>query len=128
MNIKSKKIIIVFFILGISFLGFMIKLPIVLRNHDRELHFLFYLQFAIFLNLLFAQKKIFNHFIIFILLLFFGIGIEILQELSNTILNKRIHGRFDLIDVICNVTGLLFASIFWFSYLVINKLLSTEKN
>ena len=126
MNIKSKKIIIVFFFLGISFLGFMIKLPIVLRNHDRELHFLFYLLFAIFLNLLFAQKKIFNHFIIFILLLFFGIGIEILQELSNSILNERIHGRFDIIDVFCNILGLISASFFWFSYLIVIKLLSIE--
>jgi hypothetical protein len=104
----------------------MFKLPSVFRHYDKELQFLFYLLFAIFLNLLFAQKKIQNHVIIFFLLLFFGIGIEILQELSNSILNERIHGRFDIIDVFCNILGLISASFFWFSYLIVNKLLSIE--
>ncbi len=126
MKSKTKKTIIIMLLLCFSFIGFMFKLPSVFRHYDKELHFLFYLLFAIFLNLLFAQKKILNHLIIFFLLLFFGIGIEILQELSNSILNERIHGRFDIIDVFCNILGLISASFFWFSYLIVNKLLSIE--
>jgi VanZ family protein len=100
----------------------MFKLPSVFRHYDKELHFLFYLLFAIFLNLLFAQKKILNHLIIFFLLLFFGIGIEILQELSNSILNERINGRFDIIDEFCNILGLIYASFFWFYYLILKDI------
>ena len=124
MKIKKVDVVIILILVAVSFIGFMLRLPSIFRHHDRELHFLFYLLFAIFLNLIYAQKKILNHFIIFFVLLIFGVGIEILQELSNHILNKRIHGNFDPIDLFCNVSGLIFASFFWFFYLIVNKFLS----
>jgi glycopeptide antibiotics resistance protein len=99
----------------------MMKLPSIFRHHDRELHFLFYYSAALFLNLLYAQKKMKNHVIIFSVLLIFGIGIEIFQELSNHILHRRIHGRFDPEDVIFNLAGLFSASIFWFAYKVVTN-------
>jgi hypothetical protein len=69
-----------------------------------------------------------NHFLIFFFLLLFGIGIEWMQEVSNKILNKKIHGRFDPEDVFFNSVGLLCASVFWFTYLIVNKILNSNKN
>jgi hypothetical protein len=106
----------------------MLRLPAVFRGHDKEMHFLFYLLFALFLTLLFAQKKMLNHFLISVFLLLFGIGIEWIQEVSNKILNKKIHGRFDPEDVFFNALGLLCASGFWFTYLIVNKILNSNKN
>jgi hypothetical protein len=128
MKTKSNKLLILISLFILVFLGFMLRLPAVFRGHDRELHFLFYLLFSLFLNLLFAQKKILNHVLIFFFLLLFGIGIEWMQEVSNKILNKKIHGRFDPEDVFFNVIGLLCASGFWFTYLNVNKILNSNKN
>jgi hypothetical protein len=105
----------------------MLRLPAFFRGHDKEMHFLFYLLFALFLTLLFAQKKMLNHFLISFFLLLFGIGIECMQEVSNKILNKKIHGRFDPEDVLFNALGLLCASGFWFTYLIVNKILNSNK-
>lgn len=121
MKIKKVDIVIVLILVAVSFIGFMLKLPAMFRHHDRELHFLFYLLISIFLNLIYAQKKIINHFIIFLVLLIFGVGIEISQELSNHIFHKRIHGNFDPVDLIYNMAGLIFASFFWLLYLIVNK-------
>ena len=111
-------------VLMLSFIGFMVKLPSVFRHHDRELHFLFYLLTAIFLYLNFGKNKMSNYVVIFILLLIFGIGIEIMQELSNHILDKKIHGNFDPIDVIYNVLGLIVATLFWAFSLIVNKIIN----
>jgi hypothetical protein len=128
MKIKPNKLLILISLFILVFSGFMLRLPAVFRGHDRELHFLFYLLFSLFLNLLFAQKKILNHVLIFFFLLLFGIGIEWMQEVLNKILNKKIHGRFDPEDVFFNVMGLLCASGFWFTYLIVNKILNSNKN
>lgn len=128
MKIKKVDIVIVLILVAVSFIGFMLKLPAIFRHHDRELHFLFYLLISIFLNLIYAQKKIINHFIIFLVLLIFGVGIEISQELSNHIFHNRIHGNFDPVDLICNISGLIFASFFWFFYLIVNKFTANERD
>jgi hypothetical protein len=106
----------------------MLRLPAVFRGHDKEMHFLFYLLFALFLTLLFAQKKILNHILISFFLFLFGIGIEWMQEISNKILHKKIHGRFDPEDVFFNALGLVCASGFWFTYLIVNKILKYNKH
>jgi hypothetical protein len=49
---------------------------------------------------------------IFFSLLFFVIGIEDLQELSNHISTKKIHGNFDPVDVFYNVMGLPTSRLF----------------
>ena len=128
MKFKPNELLLLLSLFILVFFGFMLRLPAVFRSHDRELHFLFYLLFSLFFTLLFAQKKMLNHFLISFFLLLFGIGIEWMQEISNKILNKKIHGRFDPEDVFFNVLGLLCASGFWFTYLLANKILKYNKH
>jgi hypothetical protein len=113
----------------------MVKLPAAFRHFDKELHALFYFFAAAFLNLLFAKKNIIVHLVIFGLLYVFGVGIEYAQEYSNTLLHKKIHGRFDIEDVHSNLKGLIACSIAWIIYVaswfvykkaVIKKTVNTE--
>ena len=73
-----------------------------------------------FLNILY-RKNLSTHLLIFLILLGFGIAIEYAQELSNTLLHKRIHGRFDIEDVKANTKGLIAFSVLWIPYLLIRK-------
>lgn len=113
MKLTKPEIKLILTLLTLSFLGFIIKLPAVFRNHDRELHFLFYLLTAIFFYMIFGKNRMANHIVIFLLLVIFGIGIEVIQELSNHFSPKKIHGNFDPLDVFYNLLGLIVASIFW---------------
>jgi len=124
---KLNKIIIVLFLCLISFIGFMIKLPSVFSHHDKTLHFLFYFSAAFVLNFLWANpnEKLSNflkHIAIAFFLGFFGIFIEIAQELSNHLVTKRIHGNFDPEDIFFNLLGLIFFSGLWVVYKVAKKL------
>lgn len=93
----------------VSIVGFMFKLPVVFRHHDKELHFLFYFFAAAFFNFLFRKK----HLLIFFGLLGFSIFIELFQSFSNRFYSKRIHGDFDSQDVYANLSGLILFSIVW---------------
>jgi hypothetical protein len=95
----------------------MIKLPSAFRHFDKELHSAFYFFAAAFLNLLFAQKKITIHLLIFAVLYLFGVSIEYAQEYSNKLFHKRIHGRFDMEDIQSNVKGLIAFSVIWIIYI-----------
>ena len=97
-------------------LGFLIKLPSIFRHYDKEMHSLFYFLAAAFMNILFADRKIVRHITIFISLYLFGVLIEYVQEYSNKLLHKRIHGRYDIEDVQSNFKGLLLYSAIWISY------------
>jgi hypothetical protein len=97
----------------LSIVGFMIKLPSSFRHIDKELHALFYFSAAAFLNILFTNKNIINHFLIFLLLFLFGVIIEYAQEYSNALFHIKIHGRFDLEDVQANLKGLILFSLIW---------------
>ena len=114
----------------ISTFGFMLKLPLIFRNIDAELHFLFYFCAALMINLLLKKEQYIYHIIIFVILFFFGIGIEIFQDLSNLFFEKKIHGKFDPRDVFYNTLGLIFASTFWVAYIILKKILgdSTKVN
>ena len=105
------------FILAV--VGFLIKLPSIFKNYDKEMHSLFYFLAAAFLNIFFAKKIIFRHVVILIFLILFGIAIEFAQEYSNKFLQKRIHGRFDTEDIQSNFKGLIVFSILWITYNVI---------
>ncbi|NCI47101.1 hypothetical protein [Sediminibacterium soli] len=83
-------------------IGFLIKIPKPLRGNDKLLHTAFYFCAAGFLQLFFPKKLL----VICLFLLLFGIGIEYLQEYSNTITHTRIHGRFDREDIYANAKGL----------------------
>lgn len=96
-----------------SVYGFMIKLPSGFRHVDKEMHAAFYFAAAAFLNILFAKRNIIKHVLIFILLYLFGMAIEYGQEYSNTLLHKRIHGRYDPEDILWNTKGLIAFSAVW---------------
>jgi hypothetical protein len=106
---SSSKIILSIFIVIISIIGFMVKLPSVFRHHDKELHFLFYFFAALFFNILYQRKHLF----IFSILLGFSIFIELFQSFSNRFFTNRIHGNFDIDDVFSNFYGLLCFSFFY---------------
>lgn len=127
MKLTKSEMGLIMTVLMFSFIGFMVKLPSVLRHHDRELHFLFHLLTAIFLYLNFGKNKMYNHVVIFIFLLIFGIGIEVMQELSNHILNKKIHGDFDPLDVFYNVLGLIVATLLWAVSFTVKKIINNTK-
>jgi hypothetical protein len=100
----------------LSIVGFMIRLPSSFSHFDKELHTIFYFSAAGFFNLLYSNKNIIKHFVIFLSLFIFGILIEYAQEYSNTLFHKRIHGRFDIKDVHANLRGLILFSIVWVLY------------
>lgn len=96
------KWLILFFCLVCSLIGFMIKLPRVFRGNDRFLHTVFYFLAAGFIHILFPRRLP----VILICLVLFGVAIEYLQEYSNKLLRRRIHGRFDPEDIRANLWGL----------------------
>ena len=128
MKLTKSEIGLIITLLTLSFIGFIIELPSVFRHHDSELHFLFYLLTAIFFYFIFGKNRMSNHIVIFFLLLIFGIGIEVMQELSNHLLPKKIHGKFDPKDVFYNLLGLIAATLFWGVSLLVKKMINTIEN
>jgi hypothetical protein len=100
----------------LSVVGFMMRLPSSFSHIDKELHTLFYFSAAGFFNLLYSNKNMIKHFVIFLSLFIFGVLIEFAQEYSNTLFHKRIHGRFAIKDVHANLRGLILFSIVWVLY------------
>ena len=97
------KIIIVVICFICAIIGFLIKIPVPLRGHDKLLHSAFYFMAAAFLHSLFRK----GFFVIIIVLALFGVLIEYLQQLSNQVTHSHIHGRFDKEDIYANLKGLL---------------------
>jgi hypothetical protein len=128
MKLTKSEIGLIMTLITLSFIGFIIKLPSVFRHHDSELHFLFYLLTAIFFYFIFGKNRMSNHIVIFFLLLIFGIGIEVMQELSNHLLPKKIHGKFDPKDVFYNLLGLIAATLFWGVSLLVKNMINTIEN
>ncbi len=113
---RGTKIFLLILFLVASIIGFMLKLPSVFRNNDKELHSAFYFLAAAFLNFLFIGKNIIWHVLLFAALFLLGIGIEHAQEYSNTFFHKKIHGRYDPQDVAANLKGLIAFSAVWVIY------------
>ena len=113
---NQTKVLLVCICLAVSVAGFLIKLPSTFRHVDKELHSLFYFSAAAFLNVLFANRKLVRHIIIFIILYLFGVAIEYAQEYSNKFLHKKIHGRYDIEDIQSNLKGLIVFSVIWIVY------------
>lgn len=105
MSFYSKIIFVVICFLFAA-IGFLIKIPVPLRGHDKLLHISAYFIAAAFLNYLFKKR----HLVIFMVLFLFGVLIEYLQQLANKITHSHIHGRFDIEDVYANTKGLLLYS------------------
>ncbi|MEI7735748.1 MAG: hypothetical protein WCI49_09780 [Ferruginibacter sp.] len=106
-----------------SLYGFLIKIPVPLRGHDKLLHAGFYFGAAVFLNFLFQKKQV----LIFILLALFGVLIEYLQQVSNKIMHSHIHGRFDKEDIYANMKGLFLYAGIALIYFAFAAILRTEK-
>jgi hypothetical protein len=119
----SQKLLIILFLFLIAIVGFLIKLPHVFRNYDKELHSLFYFSAALFLNVLFLKR----HLIIFFSLFLFSVGIEIAQGYTKKIFPKLKHGNFDKEDLYFNVMGLILFSIIWIFFSSLNYLLKKNK-
>ena len=113
------KIILVITCFIMAIIGFLVKLPSAFRHYDKELHSLFYFLAAAFVNILFANKKISIHILIFIALFLFGVSIEYAQEYSNHLFHTKIHGRYDPEDVQSNLKGLIAFSVVWVGYVVV---------
>jgi VanZ family protein len=109
----NKKLYFILTCLFLSTIGFMLKLPKVLHEFDKELHFTFYFSAVIVLSFLYPKKWLSNTFV----LSFFGVFIEFSQEYSNKFsiyfTGKKIHGRFDFEDIIYNILGLIMGLIFY---------------
>lgn len=101
----------------ISTLGFMLKLPRIFHHFDKELHTLFYFFAAFVLTALYPKK----HVLIAFFLAFFGVCIEVAQQLSNRLFVKRIHGHFDMEDVIANCKGIIFFSSIYVCWRLFKK-------
>lgn len=113
---REKQLLLI--ILGvISTLGFMLKLPRIFHGIDKEMHTLFYFFAAFVLTALYPKKHVF----IALFLAFFGVCIEVAQHLSNRLFVKRIHGRFDIEDVIANCKGILFFSLIYLCWRLFKK-------
>jgi hypothetical protein len=104
---NATKLFILFICFILSLVGFLIKIPVPLRGHDKFLHGAFYFLAAAFLNFLFRKK----HVLIFILLALFGVLIEYLQPLLNKLTHSKMHGRFDIEDIYANMKGLVLYSL-----------------
>jgi hypothetical protein len=112
----TQKLLLAGFAFAIALVGFMVKLPAAFRHYDKELHCLFYFLAAAFLNILFAQRRLLPHIVIFVLLFAMGVCIEWAQEYSNHFLHSKIHGRFDKEDILWNVKGLVSFTVVWVVY------------
>ena len=73
-------LVILFFVVSVA--GFMIKLPSGFRHSDKELHAAYYFIAAAFLNLLFSNKNIWIHGLIFGCLYLLWQRCWLLQELG----------------------------------------------
>jgi hypothetical protein len=113
----STKIFISLLAIFLATIGFLIKIPVPLRGHDKLLHTSFYIGAAAFFHLLFRKKL----FLIVILLALFGVAIEYMQQLANKFTRSHIHGRFDIEDVYANCKGLGYYLCFVLVLTVIHK-------
>lgn len=117
------KLLILAFCIICSLYGFLIKIPVPLRGHDKLLHTGFYFCAAAFLNILFQKKQV----LIFILLALFGVLIEYLQQVVNTFTHSHIHGRFDREDIYANIKGLLLYAGIALIYFAFSAMAGSEK-
>lgn len=112
------------FLFVFSFIGFMVKLPRVFHHYDKVLHALFYFAAAFILNFIYPKRWYF----ITAGLFFFGVMIEFFQEVSNKIVGKTIHGRFDIQDIKYNTIGLIIGTICFFTIQFLIKIVRIKNN
>ncbi|RYY57294.1 MAG: hypothetical protein EOO05_18115 [Chitinophagaceae bacterium] len=69
--------------------------------------------------MLFVQRSLPGHVLVFGLLYAMGVGIEYAQEYSNSYTGQKIHGRYDPEDIAANLKGLIYFSVVWGCYVVV---------
>jgi hypothetical protein len=106
----------------ISYIGFMLKLPSIFIGLDKELHFAFYFFASLFLSVVLYKKSFFTYIIAIVVLFMFSVFIETTQEISNTIIGRKIHGNFDREDLKYNLFGIVSYMFFWLHYKFLNKI------
>lgn len=97
------KMILVVICFAVATAGFLIKIPVPLRGHDKLLHGAAYFLAAAGLHFLFRKALL----VILLVLALFGVLIEYLQQVANKVMHTHIHGRFDIEDIYANGKGLL---------------------
>jgi len=117
---KAKSII---FLFVCALVGFMVKLPRIFHHYDKVLHALFYFAVAIFLYFVYPKRW----YLFTIGLFFFGVMIEFLQELSNKIIGKTIHGKFDIQDIKYNTIGLFIGTVCFFVIQIMIRIVFVKK-
>ena len=120
MTSKKKNIIKALFTICLflcSVIGFMVRLPREFHNYDKQLHAFFYFAAAILINFIYPKKWIPTT----LSLLLFGVAIEFLQEFSNKIIGKKIHGNFDIQDVKYNTIGLVIGIVCFYTILFLTQ-------
>ena len=111
------------FLFVCSLIGFMVKLPRVFLHYDKVLHAFFYFAAAIFFYFVYPKRW----YLFTIGLFFFGIIIEVLQELSNKIVGETIHGKFDIQDVKYNTIGLIIGTVCFFAIQIMIRIVFVKK-
>jgi len=99
---SATKLLVVLVCFILAMIGFLMKIPVPLRGHDKLLHTGFYFCAAAFFHLLFRKGLL----IILACLALFGVMIEYLQPLMNRWTHSNMHGRFDKEDIYANLKGL----------------------
>lgn len=117
-TIKEHIIVIIYFIICLFLL--VVKLPVYVSD-NKMTHILFCFITAMFLNAIYDVKSFRIHLFIFVGLFFFGVGIEMLQEYSNTFLHKRINDIFDIKNIKSNTIGLICFSVMWIFYHLLKR-------
>lgn len=109
-------------LITLSIAGFMVKLPSVFAGLDKELHFAFYFFASAFLSVILVKRSSLTYLACILLLFSFGVFIECAQEISNDIIGKRIHGKFDPEDIKYNTFGIFSYLFLWAHYKLLNKI------
>jgi len=109
----NSKIIIILFV---TILIFMIKLPLKLHHYDKELHTSAWLLVILVCSSLQKSKTLLNLILLAIVLWFTGVTVECLQQYSNTLFHKSLHGKFDIQDIKANTIGLIIGTFISFIF------------
>lgn len=113
---------LVIILITLSIAGFIVKLPSVFAGLDKELHFAFYFFASAFLSITLVKRSSLTYLACILLLFSFGVFIECAQEISNDIIGKRIHGKFDPQDIRYNIFGIFSYLFLWSHYKLLNKI------
>ena len=124
MNRNTIKIGFIILLFGCSVIGFMVRLPRALHHYDKQLHALYYFGAMIVISALYPKRW----YIVAVCLFIFGVTIEFLQEYSNKLIGKKIHGNFDILDIKYNTIGIVIGTLCFYTIQLLIKITKTKKS